>query len=313
MSSEDSRYEIASGSMGTDEDDEGSNSGLSTEIRGLWRDLKLFLRKALRLGDMIGNMAVDVHRLIVKAAGLFARFGGLAAALGVAVGLTSPLFDGWGVDALSKSTLATWAPVGAFAVVFFGVRTVLKLFGVVDREGEREQQRQAEKQPHTGLGERLQLNAGRRRVVNESLNGNTPTAPLDDQGFVSDVLAEACYQLGVRGQAGVALTLRRWTPKRGLKEVATRGAIDDIVNGRLNGIGWEDLVDIERALRRALAPFEYAHAALAFTAGRHHYVLIGLSGSSMPDHVYLEISHAATRLVELHANGGKAAEGDGSP
>ncbi len=279
----------------------GPHRGFASDVRRVWRDFKELVTKILRVGDMIGNVALEAHRVVLGGARLLARYGRVAMP-GAVVGLTAPATGGWGIEALSGSPWA-WAPVAGLPAALVGLRGVVALLRATDREGDRQQSRQKKEQKQPDLHHRLQREAGRRKAINGRFRGNGDTPPLESHDYVLDVMAEAVYQVGVRGCRDVALTLRRWSRKRGLREAATRGVIDDIVNGRLEEVSWDEMVDFDRALGEALDPLEYAHAAVAFTAGAHHYLLVGISGAPIPDHARLEISHAATRLVERYAQG----------
>lgn len=306
MSNDDSRYDGNSHREHRDDGHGDSRRGFAADVQRLWRDFKQFVAKALGVGDMIGTVAVDAHRLAVKAAKLLARYGGRAATAGALIGLTSPATGGWGLEVLS-GPWATWAPIAVLPLVFVGVRTIVALFGPIDREGDRKQSRQSSDQVRPDLDGRLRRDADRRKAANQRVSRKGDVSPLENRDYVIDFMAETVYQLGVRGCSGTALTLRRWKRRRGLREVATRGTIDDVVNGRLEDLGWDEMVDFDRALKSALDPLGYEHQAVAFTAGSHHFVLIAISGSPIPDHAVLEISHAATRMVERYAQGDQLA------
>lgn len=285
----------------------GSLRGLPADIRKGWRDFKDVLQRAIGLIETAGDLALDVYKLGSRALRFAARHGGRVAAAAALIGISSPLTDGWGVEALSSSPWATWAPVALLPIGALGLRAILVSFGPIDREGDREQKRLSEEQREPGVQGRLDHDAQRRRHANTTIKTHGGEPLLEDHSFTPEIVDEAAYHLSVRGQATTTLTLRRWTKRHGLKEVATRGTLDDVVRGRLEGLQWEEMVNFDHAVAAALEPLEYFHAAVAFSAGPHHYLLIGIGGSVIPDHVMLEISHAATRLVERLAYGIEAA------
>jgi hypothetical protein len=277
---------------------------LPFEVRRLWREFKDFVPKALVAGDMVGEAVMDAYRLAVKAGQLFVRFGRYLIALGALVGLTSPATGGWGVAALSGSRLAAWAPVALLPAAIGLVRVVLGSFGPLERESERDSMRQQRKHEKPDPQGGLKREAQRRKAINGQLGAGSDKAMLlEEHGFVHDELAETGFQLRARELPDIDLILMRWTRKHGLREVASRGAIDDMARGLLGALGWEDMVDGDRAIAEVLAPLEYSHASVAFSAGAHHYLLTGVAGSPIPGHAHLTISHAATRLVERYADG----------
>jgi|GEM_PF-5738634 len=303
MAEKDTRQE---GTPGSESDRGDALGGIPAEVRSTWREFKDVLRGMMSLGDMAGDLAMDVYRLVVKAAKFASRHGGRAAAIGALIGVSSPLTGGWGVW---ESDWAIWAPVVVLPSLAMAFRAILISFGALDREGERKQKRLSDEHPEPQLQKRLSHDAVRRRHANTSI-GTGSEEPLLEQhaGMVLEALDELSYQLSARALSDVTLNVRRWTRRKGCKEVALRGVLDDVVKGRLEALAWDEMVDFDRAVGTALEPLEYFHATTAFSVGAHHYLLVGIAGSPFPGHARLEISHTATRIVERLAYGDEAGE-----
>jgi hypothetical protein len=281
----------------------GKRRSLPAEVQRLWREFKEFVLKALTAGDMVGEVLMDGYRLAAKAGGLLVRYGRYVAAFAVLVGLTSPATEGWGIAAFSGSALAPWVPVGLLPGTIVCVRIVVGSFGPLDRESERASSR-GQQAPADGSPELLSglaRESSRRRALNRRIAVGDKAPLLETDPFVHDELAETAFQLNARELPEIDLILMRWTRKHGLRVVAFRGAVDDVAQGLLSALEWEDIFDGNGALENALLPLEYSHRAVAFTAGAHHYLLVGIAGAPIPGHAHLTISHTATRLVERYA------------
>lgn len=280
--------------------------GLAADVRGWWRDAKALLLKAMWVGDMIGDLALEAYELGGRTVTAIGRHGRRVAVFAAAVGVTSPATGGWGFEALATPAWRAWVPVLALPLLGLLLRGVIGSFGPIDRESKRGHQRAHDERPEPDLGSRLELDAKRRRTANAQIATTKVDVPLEQHSFVLDVLDEAHYQLKVRGQAGMALALYRYSGKKGCREAAVRGVLDDVVRANLGTLAWEDMTQLDLALSGALEPLECFHAWTAFSVGRYDYVLVGVSGSAVPGHASLEISHAATRMVERLAFGGES-------
>ena len=277
----------------------------AAEVQRLWREFKELVPRALTAGDMVGEVLMDGYRLAARAGGLFVSHGRYVVAFGALVGLTSPVTEGWGIAALSDSTIAAWVPAGLLPGTIFCARIVVGSFGPLDRESERASSRRQQVPAEEGSEVRsgLARESNRRRVLNEQITVGEKAPLLETDPFVHDELAETAFQLNARELPEIDLILMRWTRKHGLRAVASHGAVDDVAQGLLSALEWEDIFDGNGALESALSPLEYSHRAVAFTAGAHHYFLIGIAGGPIPGHAHLTISHAATRLVERYSDG----------
>ena len=73
-------------------------------------------------------------------------------------------------------------------------------------------------------------------------------------------------------------------------------------------VEWPGRVDFDRVLHRALAPLRYRYEAIPLTMGTQDYIVVGISGATIPPETRLEISRTATRLVARYVYGDQLPE-----
>lgn len=273
------------------------------EWKGLWGKVKGFIFDVVAYLEEGGRMVIDGLDLGREIGAYFARRIRLTIALGATIGISSPVTHGWGIQALGESGWLIWSPVAGVPAVIALVALTISSLRHLDREARRSFRRRAAEQPDPHTERELALEAERREVVTEELEKNEPTVPLEEQDFVPDDLRELYFKVNRASNAGdLKIGLMGWTGNH-LAMVAKRGEIPSSLRDQLT-LGWNDLTGIREALDDALEPLRYRHYVVPFSAGMYsHYVLIGLSGATIPPHVRLEISRTATRLLGHHAYG----------
>ncbi len=263
---------------------------LARRVRDAWRAAKDFgdaLGVALILGLIAGERFYDLLRR--GAPWIF------AAAM---AGLASPATSGFGVEWLGRSTLATWLPVGILPLALIVVWFVRFSFRVLGEETKREERRRLRERKRPDLYKLLAKGRRDRAELNAPLELQEDLPKLDDLSFTHDLMADVARLL--RTQYGIrdaGLVLSRERENKGFLVDVVKGRIDDRVKDKLQ-LGVVDRAEIEETLSERLRPLQYRHTKVEFGAGPRRYLLIAVSGATIPDDVRAEIDDTATLLVE---------------
>lgn len=259
----------------------------------MWRKFKKF-------GDKLGEAIVDGLVFWLTAIEFAARHGQLVFGLALIAGLVSPATDGYGVDWLAGSELATWGPVGALPLAVLILIFLTRLLLLLDREGNRQTGRIRRERPLPGVDRQLKLDAERRDAVNEPLREIEDLPPMEYSSFCADIMRESLGRIGARGIDDMSLVLTRYTEELGYVGVETVGRLEREVEAKLQ-LGHVRREDIDDILKEDLAEFQYRHESIRFRAGPHVYLLLAVSGATIPGDVLAELSEASVLMLEEYA------------
>jgi hypothetical protein len=245
------------------------------------------------LGDAIikGLLAAQALRDLLGGPGGLALLGALAGGL-------SPLTGGVGIDWLSTSSLAIWSPVGVLPVAVVLLWLLGKSLGTLDREGERDTQRHQRERPQPGVEQQLVVDARRRAELNRKLQHRKDLPLLEDASIYHDVVADLLRRIRARfGNRDIAFVLERFTKKRGFKVVDVKGGLDREVKDRLE-LGVVEGHYLDQVLDERLASFQYRQRTVEFSIGPRRYLLLAVSGATIPEDVRADVSEATVFLME---------------
>jgi hypothetical protein len=260
--------------------------------------------------DMVGSVLSEIGSTLLRAA---ERIPQVSEALGkarakvvsswwarlgiaTAIGVSSPLTNGWGVAFLGAHEAAAWAPLIAIPIALGPA-----WFRMLAREAERYRSRRQAERPDPVVEEQLRLHAEQRKSEGQLLAGLHPKPPLEERDFAGKTLNHARALIAAAsGQLDMPLAVVRQR-KRDFEVTLTRGpADDDFRVGRV--WSWSEVMESDRLFEQIAGRLDYRVVSFAFEIGDARYVLVGLAGSTIPDHARLRISEAATTLVTLMAN-----------
>ncbi|HEX6752388.1 MAG TPA: hypothetical protein VF093_02205 [Solirubrobacterales bacterium] len=272
---------------------------LVDDWKPLWSGFRESVEGILKLFEESGRLAIQIGELIQGFHGFLRDHGSRLLILATAAGISSPIFDGWGSARVSSLPLGDWAPAVVLPATVLLVRVTLH---AVAKESWRRAKRIERERPDSNIDSELTVQAELRGIANEKLFADGKDGRLDNEEFVHDIMA-ALY-IGVVGShsGDFVLALLRLEDAY-LEAVSTRGRIDDELRSAIQ-LPWEDL--IEFGFDRALQPLQYRCSPVPFSANAHSYVLLGLSGATIPGETTVQISRAATAMVSRLAYGDEA-------
>lgn len=220
----------------------------------------------------------------------------LLAAVG---GTISPVTNGFGVSLLQHSPWATWAPVGVLPLLVVLVRLLAFSLVALRQETEREESRRKRERKRPGLHKVLVRARTERSELNSQLELDSSLPDLNAFAFTHDILVEVTGLIRTQydiPDAGIALMHE--SDDEGFI-VDVHHNIEDRVKARLElGAGIVTRTEAEEALEESLRPLQYRNALEVFGAGPKRYLLVIISGATIPDDARAEISDTATFLVE---------------
>lgn len=261
--------------------------------REVWHLFKTF-------GDLLGETIIQGLLAGQAAVDFFRRPGGwiLFAAM---VGGVSPLTGGLGIDWLSRSSLSVWSPVGFLPTAVISMWLLRKSLALLNREGERDASRRQRERPQPGVKQQLAADARRRMELNAGLQFKKDLPNLEDASFCHDILVDTLRRIRARfGNQDIAIVLERFTKKKGFKVVESAGGPDREVKAQLQ-VGMVDGQDVDQVLNARLSGLQYRYAKIEFSIGSRRYLLLAVSGATIPEDVLAEISEATVLFVEEYA------------
>jgi len=274
---------------------------LVADWQPIWRDFRDAVDGGMSLIEAIGRYLLRCAKLVEKLYYLLRRHAGRWFALAAAVGLSSPLSGGWGVAGLSDLPLGKWAPAAFLPLAALVLRATMH---AVAGESRRRARRHEGERRDPGVERDLARQESKRQVAAEEIEKRGHDCALADEDFVHDIVA-ATYVQCVSPDDDFSLALEMLDGGR-FEPVATRGRIDDELREAIR-VPLSSVTETEACFASALEPLQYRGATVTFAAGPYHYVLLGLSGATIPDQVLLAISIGATQLML------KLAYGDETP
>jgi hypothetical protein len=265
--------------------------------REAWRLLKAAVGKLGAAGDLLGEAIILGLLAAQMGAPLLRSPAGLALLL-AALGTLSPMTNGFGIDWLASSQMTLWAPVGVLPALMLGLWLFARSLVLLNREGKRDATRRQLERPQPGLRTQLARDARRRMEMNEPLRFKRNLPALEDSSFCHDIMVEALKRIRARlGNRDIALALERHVPDRGFTIQEVKGSLDPEVRMSLE-LGMVGGSDIDPLLEEALEDLQYRHKTIDFEIGSRRYLLLAVSGATIPDDVVAEISEATVLMLE---------------
>jgi hypothetical protein len=258
-------------------------------VRDAWGAVRDFI-EALGVAGIFGLIAWEKIYGVLRDCAPFMPIAAL-------IGLSSPVTGAYGITWISASTAATWFPV-ALPVTVLAVWLLWLTIEQLREETKREAGRQKRERRRPDLYRLLAKQQRDRVELNAPYELVKGLPKLETINRVADHLTELVQRIqDVYGITDFAVALLRRHEKSGFQVHLDKGGMDDRVKERL-GLGTIDERQIGQALNAALDPLQYRHREFPFGAGPRSYVLVGVSGATIPDDVRLELSETATLLVE---------------